>query len=55
MARKRLTTSEKQLSGVIFERLGNNQSFARIRSQGDTALFGGKTTQDMAPHNEHQP
>jgi DNA-damage-inducible protein D len=46
-ARKKLTTSEKQLSGVIFERLGDNQSFARIRSQGDTALFGGKTTQDM--------
>lgn len=46
-ARKKLTTSEKQLSGVVFERLGDNQSFARIRSQGDTALFGGKTTQDM--------
>ncbi len=46
-ARKKLTTSEKQLSGVIFERLGDNQSFARIRSKGDTALFGGKTTQDM--------
>lgn len=46
-ARKKLTTSEKLLSGVIFERLGDNQSFARIRSQGDTALFGGKTTQDM--------
>lgn len=46
-ARKKLTTSEKQLSGVIFERLGDNQSFARIRSQGDMALFGGKTTQDM--------
>jgi DNA-damage-inducible protein D len=46
-ARKKLTQSEKQLSGVIFERLGDNQSFARIRSKGDQALFGGKTTQDM--------
>ncbi|HVC98527.1 MAG TPA: DNA damage-inducible protein D [Pirellulales bacterium] len=31
----------------IFERLRENQSFARIRSKGDQALFGGKTTQDM--------
>ncbi len=46
-ARKKLTTSEKELSGVIFERLGESQSFARIRSKGDQALFGGKTTQDM--------
>ena len=46
-ARKKLTTSEKHLSGVIFERLGDNQGFARIRSKGDTALFGGRTTQDM--------
>jgi len=35
------------LSGVIFERLGDGDSFARIRSKGDTALFGGRTTQDM--------
>ncbi len=46
-ARKKLTTSEKQLSGVIFERLGEGQSFARIRSKGDQALFGGRTTGDM--------
>ncbi|MBU1054488.1 MAG: DNA damage-inducible protein D [Proteobacteria bacterium] len=46
-ARKKLTISEKELSGVIFERLGESQSFARIRSKGDHALFGGKTTQDM--------
>jgi DNA-damage-inducible protein D len=46
-ARKRLTKSEKELSGIIFDRLHNNESFARIRSKGDQALFGGRTTQDM--------
>ncbi|MEI8375520.1 MAG: DNA damage-inducible protein D [Planctomycetota bacterium] len=46
-ARKKLTESERQLSGIIFERLKDNQSFARIRSKGDQALFGGMTTQDM--------
>ena len=46
-ARKKLTESERQLSGIIFERLADNQSFARIRSKGDQALFGGITTQDM--------
>jgi DNA-damage-inducible protein D len=46
-ARRRLSRSEKELSGVIFERLGDGESFARIRSKGDTALFGGQTTQDM--------
>jgi DNA-damage-inducible protein D len=45
--RKKLTLSEKKLSGIIFERLGDNQSFARIRSKGDQALFGGITTQQM--------
>lgn len=46
-ARKKLTFSEKELSGIIFERLGDQYSFARIRSKGDVALFGGQTTQDM--------
>ena len=46
-ARKRLSRSEKELSGIIFERLGDGESFARIRSKGDTSLFGGRTTQDM--------
>ena len=46
-ARKRLTQSEKELSGIIFDRLRENESFARIRSKGDLALFGGRTTQDM--------
>jgi len=46
-ARKRLTHSEKELSGVIFDRLRDNESFGRIRSKGDRALFGGRTTRDM--------
>jgi len=46
-ARKKLTESEKELSGIIFDRIGKNESFARIRSKGDQALFGGRTTQDM--------
>jgi DNA-damage-inducible protein D len=46
-ARKKLSTSEKLLSGVIYENLGDDRSFARIRSKGDQALFGGQTTQKM--------
>ncbi|MCE2914049.1 MAG: DNA damage-inducible protein D [Rubrivivax sp.] len=46
-ARKKLTLSEKELSGIIYERVGDQMSFARIRSKGDVALFGGLTTQDM--------
>lgn len=46
-AREKLTTTERELSGVLFERGVDNQGFARIRSKGDAALFGGFTTQDM--------
>jgi DNA-damage-inducible protein D len=46
-ARKKLTSSEKELSGIIFERLGEGQGFGRIRSKGDRALFGGNTTDEM--------
>ena len=45
-ARQKLTTSEKELSSVIFEQTGGNQDFALIRSKGDHALFG-KSTQAM--------
>lgn len=44
-AREKLTISEKTLSGVLFERGIDGQGFARIRSQGDSALFGGYSTQ----------
>jgi len=46
-AREKLTTSEKELSGLIFQKGIDNTGFGRIRSKGDQALFGGKTTLDM--------
>jgi DNA-damage-inducible protein D len=46
-AREQLTQSEKLLSGLIYERGVDDQGFARIRSKGDAALFGGYSTQGM--------
>lgn len=46
-ARDRLKISEKRLSQNIYERGVDDKGFGRIRSKGDTALFGGKTTQNM--------
>ena len=46
-AREKLSQAEKKLSGIIFERGVDNKSFAIIRSKGDQALFGGRTTNDM--------
>ena len=46
-ARERLKESEKALSQNIYERGVDDTGFARIRSQGDKALFGGHTTQAM--------
>lgn len=43
-ARKKLTASETELSKLIYERGVNEEGFARIRSKGDKALFGGRTT-----------
>ncbi len=45
-ARQKLTATEKELSTVIYEGTGGDQSFAFIRSKGDQALFG-KSTQAM--------
>ena len=45
-ARKKLSSTERELSEVIFEQVGGNQDFAFIRSKGDQALFG-KSTQAM--------
>lgn len=42
-----LRASEKQLSQNIYERGVDDRGFGRIRSKGDTALFGGYTTKDM--------
>jgi DNA-damage-inducible protein D len=45
--REKLRASEKQLSQNIYERGVDDKGFGRIRSKGDTALFGGHTTEDM--------
>ena len=45
--REKLRLAEKQLSQNIFERGVDERGFGRIRSKGDTALFGGHTTEDM--------
>lgn len=45
--RDRLRASERQLSKNIFERGVDDKGFGRIRSKGDTVLFGGNTTQMM--------
>jgi DNA-damage-inducible protein D len=46
-AREKLTLSEKNLSGILFERGIDSKGFAIIRSKGDDALFGGFTTLEM--------
>jgi DNA-damage-inducible protein D len=45
--REKLRAAEKQLSQNIYERGVDDKGFGRIRSKGDTALFGGHTTEDM--------
>lgn len=46
-ARDKLSKSEKKLSGIIYERGVDDRGFAIIRSRGDSALFGGYSTQEM--------
>ncbi len=46
-AREKLESTETELSRLIYERGVDNQGFARIRSKGDSALFGGKSTSEM--------
>ena len=46
-ARDKLIASETELSKLIYERGVDDKGFARIRSKGDEALFGGFTTKDM--------
>jgi len=47
LARKKLAGTESELSGIVYERGVDGQGFARLRSKGDQALFGGKTTLEM--------
>lgn len=46
-AREKLAATETELSKNIYERGLDNSGFARIRSKGDWALFGGYNTSDM--------
>lgn len=46
-AREKLEATETELSRLIYERGVDNQGFARIRSKGDAALFGGNSTRVM--------
>ena len=45
--RERLRCSEKQLSQNIYQRGVDDKGFGRIRSKGDTTLFGGVNTEQM--------
>lgn len=46
-ARNKLIASETELSKLIYERGVDDAGFARIRSKGDEALFGGNDTKHM--------
>ncbi|MBC8413763.1 DNA damage-inducible protein D [bacterium] len=46
-ARQKLRESETELSKNIYEHGVDDNGFGRIRSKGDAALFGGKTTLEM--------
>jgi DNA-damage-inducible protein D len=46
-ARAKLKETEKNLSGVLYERGVDSKGFALIRSKGDQKLFGGLTTDQM--------
>lgn len=48
-ARQKLTTTEKELSSIIYQQTGSDKNFGLIRSKGDQALFG-RSTQDMKAH-----
>lgn len=46
-AREKLADTESELSGIAYERGVDGKGFARLRSIGDLALFGGHATLDM--------
>ena len=50
-AREKLSQTEKQLSGILYERGIDNKGFAIIRSKGDQALFN-LSTQMLKKENE---
>lgn len=46
-AREKLTATETELSGTLYEKGVDSKGFGRIRSKGDQALFGGNNTLQM--------
>jgi DNA-damage-inducible protein D len=46
-ARKKLTQTERELSATLYEHGVDEWGFGRIRSRGDQALFGGRSTVEM--------
>jgi len=46
-ARNKLTKSETELSKLVYERGVDQKGFARIKSKGDKALFGGYNTKEI--------
>lgn len=46
-ARDKLSNSEKELSGLIYEQGADHRGFAIVKNQGDKALFGGHGTREM--------
>ena len=44
---EKLADTESELSGIVYERGVDGKGFARLRSKGDHALFGGYTTLEM--------
>ncbi|MEG0835307.1 MAG: hypothetical protein RR413_07650 [Christensenellaceae bacterium] len=48
-ARDRLKNAEKHLSDNMYQRGVDDRGFARIRSKGDSALFGGYAICRIAP------
>ncbi len=56
-ARQKLVASETELSKIIYERGVDDAGFARIRSKGDEALFGGNVysaDENKAQHPKKQ-
>jgi DNA-damage-inducible protein D len=41
--RRKLTATEKELSGIIYERTGSDRHFGLIRSKGASARYGRRT------------
>ena len=56
-SREKLKQTEKELSDIIYEQTGGNNSFGIIRSKGDQALFNNSTSQMKAKYgvNDKKP